>query len=213
MSGLPAIYFKLFCLFRFGSAVYLLARLFSKYWEKINMRLGATIYLAPTSATLLPLLLLFTTCLSFSASSLSAVALYISLSLTPPSLLCVALDANILSHASVRECSLPSLHGCSQWGPQSSGLQWSCKIKVNPQRTHPCVWNDSHIVHTFSPCLAIHTTPAFVVPVVVAISVCLLNLPLDHKGLFSLSLSLSFSLHLCTCLTFSRLWIRDRKDR
>lgn len=71
-----------FCLFRFGSAVYLLARLFSKYWEKINMRLGATIYLAPTSATILPLLLLFTTCLSFSASSLSAVALY--LSLTPP---------------------------------------------------------------------------------------------------------------------------------
>lgn len=79
MNVLPAIYFKL-CLFRFGSAVYLLARLFSKYWEK-NMRLGATIYLAPTSATLLPLLLLFTTCLSFSASLLSAVALYRSLSL------------------------------------------------------------------------------------------------------------------------------------
>lgn len=116
-----------FCLFRFGSAVYLLARLFSKYWEKINMRLGATIYLAPTSATILPLLLLFTTCLSFSASSLSAVALYLSLSLHHH--FCVWRSTPTFSRIRVCVSVLSLLMGVASGGNKALACIWVVKYK------------------------------------------------------------------------------------
>lgn len=131
--------------------------------------------------------------------------LLLSIALTPPSRLCVALDANILSHASVRECSLPS-HGCSQWGPQSSGLQWSFKIKEYPQRIHPCVWHDSHLIHRFPP---LPSDPHYAWVCCSCCCCCYFSLLIESAfGPQSslLPLSLSFFRHLCTCLTFSRLW-------